>query len=461
MAFSPVSCTSPLVLILRPPKLKVTPQVTPYASNGGVSIVFAQFDLLNFEPHRAAPVLHRHVERNVGAHRLVVFLDLAQAVLRVNALELRHQFLQRIGPRLGHAFDAVLVAQYRDDLGIEDLPREHAGLLQHHAPVFGVGVVAEIRPLIDEALTAGVHHDAPRIAVLLEAVADREIPEGRGVEIPAHGMAAGPVAPRHRPDVERHLDAEPGVVTGAAHLGEVPARAEIARAHLGVRFEPAAGEHHGPGTDLDLPALVLCLNAQHAPVIVGEQRDRGRFVEDPDALALARLVLVLHEAGAPAPGLGRKPAPELVALVVDLVRLAAIARLELYALLAQPHQGLEAARNQELAQVGIGAVLRDAAHVVEVIVRGVGAEIVGLLFFLGEIGDELRQIVHPVVHHPHDAGGVAAVAAAFLKRGGLQHDDAHAALARGERRAGGGVAGADHDDIGIAENVCAHCCPLR
>ena len=39
-----VSMTRALVSILRPPKVKVSPQVTAYASKGGWSIVFAQFD---------------------------------------------------------------------------------------------------------------------------------------------------------------------------------------------------------------------------------------------------------------------------------------------------------------------------------------------------------------------------------------------------------------------------------
>src|SRR5262249_33950311 len=155
------------------------------------------------------------------------------------------------------------------------------------------------------------------------------------------------------------------VVAGATHLGEVPARPEVARAHFGIGLEAAAGEHDRLRSYLDLPALVLSAHAEHHAVVVGDETGRRRLVEDLDPLALAGLVLVLDQAGAAAPGLGREAAPEFVAgAVVDLVRLAAVARLELDALLAQPHEGLEAALDQYLAQVGIGAVLRDAAHVV-------------------------------------------------------------------------------------------------
>src|SRR4029434_9810268 len=143
---------------------------------------------------------------------------------------------------------------------------------------------------------------------------------------------------------QRHLDAEAGVVAGAAYLGEVPARSEVARAHLRIGFETAARKDHRCRADLDLLALVLRAHAEHHAVVVGDEADGGRLVEDLDAFALARLVLVLDQAGAPAQGRGAKPAPELVArAVVDLVRLAAVARLELDALLAQPHERLEAA----------------------------------------------------------------------------------------------------------------------
>src|SRR5262249_58502338 len=56
-ALPAVSCTSPPLLIFKPPKLKVTPQVTPYASNGGSSMVLAQFDLLMFRPVVQRPSL--------------------------------------------------------------------------------------------------------------------------------------------------------------------------------------------------------------------------------------------------------------------------------------------------------------------------------------------------------------------------------------------------------------------
>ena len=85
----------------------------------------------------------------------------------------------------------------------------------------------------------------------------------------------------------------------------------------------------------------------------------------------------------------------------------------------------------------------------------------GLLLVLGQVGDDLRQVFHAVVDHAHEAPGVAAVAAAVADRRGFQDDDGRAVLARGERRAARGVAGADHDHVGLSKIGSAHCIPFR
>ena len=86
-------------------------------------------------------------------------------------------------------------------LAIEDLPGELSRLIEDHAAVFGVGVVAEIGAFVEEAVAAGVEHDAQGIGVLLEPVADGEVAELGRVAVPAHGVAAGPMAAGCRADV--------------------------------------------------------------------------------------------------------------------------------------------------------------------------------------------------------------------------------------------------------------------
>ncbi|MEZ5231690.1 MAG: hypothetical protein R2749_03140 [Acidimicrobiales bacterium] len=163
-------------------------------------------------------------------------------------------------------------------------------------------------------------------------------------------------------------------------------------------------------------------------------------------------MLELDEAFAAAPGLHGEAAPEREA-AVDLERLAAVAGLEADALLLHPDHGGEAVADQEVDEVGVGPVLGDAGHVVEVLLGAVGAEVdVGALV-LGEIGHELDEVVDAVEHDAHGAGGVAGVAAALRRRCRLDHEHRGALLPGGEGGAGGGVAGADHDDVDGLERL--------
>ena len=102
----------------------------------------------------------------------------------------------------------------------------------------------EVEALVEEALAPGVDDDAERIVVLLKAVADIEVAKGRRVQIPGDRVRPRPVAGDRGAEIERHLQPLPGVEARAAHLGEVPARPQIARPHLGIGLEPAAGQHH-------------------------------------------------------------------------------------------------------------------------------------------------------------------------------------------------------------------------
>src|SRR5208282_3063557 len=129
-------------------------------------------------------------------------------------------------------------------LVIENLPCELAGLFEDHASVLCVSVVAKVRPLVDEALPLRIEHDAERITMLLEAVADREIAELGCVAIPSHRMASRPVPVRHRANVERHANSIAGVEARAAHLREIPIRPEITRTPFRIRLEAAAREDH-------------------------------------------------------------------------------------------------------------------------------------------------------------------------------------------------------------------------
>src|SRR5262249_55575451 len=229
------------------------------------------------------------------------------------------------------------VAHQMRDLGVEQLPGELLRLLQHHAAVLGVGVVAEVGALVDEALALRIDHDAPGIAVLLELVADREVAELGRVALPLDRVAARPVAGRRGAVVERHADAVAGVAPGAAHLGELPALAEIAGAPFGVGFKAAAGEHDRAGAELDRLVAAPRAHALHGEILE-QELERPGPVEDLDAVAAADALEAVDQARPAAPRFDRQPAPELE-LAADLERLAAVDRHEAHPLLAHPDHG--------------------------------------------------------------------------------------------------------------------------
>ena len=90
------------------------------------------------------------------------------------------------------------------------------------------------------------------------------------------------------------------------------------------------------------------------------------------------------QARAAAPGFDRQATPELE-FSVDLVGLPAVNRDEADALASHPAHRVLAARDQEFAQIRIGAILGDAAHIVEEFVLGISAE-VGVGDFLDRSG---------------------------------------------------------------------------
>src|ERR1700716_2663035 len=212
--------------------------------------------LVDGEAFGVPAVLDVWIERNVAAHRLVVLGDALEELVRIHALELVREFLDRVGDDFGDLPDLVLVALQVLHLLVEDLPGELAGLLQHYATVLGIGVVAEIGAFIDEALAGGVDQNGKRVGVLLKLVTDREITKLGRVHLPLHRMAAGPVAAWACADIQCHADAVAGVEARAAHFGEVPAGTEIARAPFGIRFESTASEHDRSAAQLAFGALV-------------------------------------------------------------------------------------------------------------------------------------------------------------------------------------------------------------
>ena len=163
----------------------------------------------------------------------------------------------------------------------------------------------------------------------------------------------------------------------------------------------------------------------------------------------AASVAHLDQARAAADRFDRQAAPELE-LAVDLERLPAVDRDEAHALVAHPVERVEALGDQQLDQIGIGAVLRHARHVVEELVGRVGAEIGLAISCAREIGDQRLDVVDAVIDDADRAGGEAAVAAGLVLGRRFEHQHPGALLLRRQRGAERGVAGADHDHIDVS-----------
>lgn len=115
-----------------------------------------------------------------------------------------------------------------------------------------------------------------------------------------------------------------------------------------------------------------------------------------------------------------------------------------------PQHRVLAARDEDLAQVGIGPVFRHATHVVEKLVLRVSAEIGTGDFLIAKVRHQRTQVVDAVVDTPERAGRKSAVAAGFLLRRALEHKHGYPMLGGGVGCAKRGITSADDYDIGGA-----------
>src|SRR5690606_29132346 len=127
---------------------------------------------------RAPSITDVGVEGNIRLACGVEVTHRLQESLRIDAIELVRELFQRRGFSLGDAGDAILAAKQMAHLAVEHLPGEHARLLQDFPTVFGIGMAVEVRTLVEVALPLCIDYDAEGIIVLLELIADRQLPEG-------------------------------------------------------------------------------------------------------------------------------------------------------------------------------------------------------------------------------------------------------------------------------------------
>ena len=150
-----------------------------------------------------------------------------------------------------------------------------------------------------------------------------------------------------------------------------------------------------------------------------------------------------------------EPAPELE-LAVDPERLAAEPELKPHALFAHPHAGGKAAADQDLGQIGVAAILGQPAHIVEILLLGIGAEIDVFELGLVHVGDQPGEVLAAVIDDPERAAGKGRIAAALVLGRHFEHQHRGAVFTRRQRGAGRGIAGPDHDHVELFASVDFH-----
>jgi len=126
--------------------------------------------------------------------------------------------------------------------------------------------------------------------------------------------------------------------------------------------------------------------------------------------------------------------------------LPAVVQYEARALRAQPRHSVEAAVDEDLGQVRVGAVARKPVKDVQEFLARVGAEVAVGGLLVGNVGNA-PQVLERGVGEAHYAAGEAAVAAVFVLGGRFQHRHLRALVFRRQRRAQRRVALADDDYI--------------
>ena len=231
---------------------------------------------------------------------------------------------------------------------------------------------------------------------------------------------------------------------------------EIARAHLRIGLEAAAGEHHGAGADRHRRAADFRHDAVQRVRFRGAARWRASR-RGSDAAPLHIGIERLEQLRAAAPDVQRKAAPELE-LAVDLDRPGArgpAAASRPAAPPTLPCRGCRAPgfpRDRDRSGIASARTGRRRTAPACRCRSRCSVEI-----FLRQRRQHRDEIVDAAKREAERAAGEMRVAAALLERSGLQHQHPRAVLVRRDRGAQRGVAGPDHENVGRPARQCGGC----
>ena len=159
-----------------------------------------------------------------------------------------------------------------------------------------------------------------------------------------------------------------------------------------------------------------------------------------------RLVFHVDQPRTSADRLQHQTAPE-AELAAHLVSLPAEHRDPAHAAIAHPAHGRQRLAHQLHRHVRIGAVLGDPHEVVVELLFSVRVDLHRGLLLVGQVADQVAQLLEALEGEPEAAGREKAIAAAPGLGRLFEHEDSRTVLARRERRAHRRIAAADDDDV--------------
>ncbi len=381
----------------------------------------------------------RGIERRL-VDRIVERIDRFDDIFPIQARQFFRQRFDRIGTDVKAAI--VLGAQQRTGFAVENLIGRAPRQAQHFAAALRVGVAEKILAFVDKAPAVDVDHDAVgiRIAVLVGT-----LDVGR-FRIDQHRMAAAPVADRLRAEVHGQTEHLARVVARAANFHQIPARAEIARAHFRIGLEAAGGKHHGAAREIDQSFRRLHPDTGGPALGIDGQSRRLRFVDDLDAVFLRGRKQHLDQAEA-AVVHRNDSARRKFDFSAHLHRVSAGGKNPFDAHVRQPARRSIRLIDENIGELFVGGILGHLHHIFEKFRVGIGPDLHLGRFFIRQVRQHRTHIVQIVVTESEAATGKTRVSAARFLRTFVQKQHAHFLLPRRQGCGQSRVAGADHDHV--------------
>src|SRR3972149_6817184 len=208
-------------------------------------------------------------------------------------------------------------------------------------------------------------------------------------------MATAPVARWFGADLQGGQEPFACIVLGAAHLGPVPAAAQVAGSQLRVSLKPAARQNHSPATDLVGALGPPDHDAAYAAVSVQDGAQELGLVEHRNLPTLGGFEE--HRGKAHALALCLKHAAGVEDTTVTHGDVEQTRQLPLYAVARHPIHGSQRVLHEDAAQRRVCFPLGDPHSGCEILLLSIGAHLNTLGPGLAQRWHESPDIAKPLV----------------------------------------------------------------